>query len=62
MSGAAPESTLAAPKSTPTAVNADLSKAGNVVDAALKPKISVPIWALLAAFAVGQALALIFHV
>lgn len=45
-----------------TAVNAAESKAGNEIDAVLKPKITVPVWALLVAFAIGQAVALFTHV
>jgi hypothetical protein len=57
-----PEDQELEPSMTEPTVNADLKKAGNVIDAALKPKISVPIWVVLAAFAVGQAVALILHV
>lgn len=35
---------------------------GNRLDTALKPKISVPIWVVLAAFGIGQAAAFLLHI
>lgn len=40
----------------------DASKAGNVIDSVLKPKVTVPLWALLVAAAAGNVLGVIFHV
>lgn len=39
-----------------------LSKLGNEVDAALKPKVTVPRWALVVAFVVGNILGVLLHV
>lgn len=42
-------------------VKADLSKAGAEVDHVLKPKVTVPLWVLAVAFAVGNVVALVTH-
>lgn len=43
-------------------VKADASKAGAAIDAAVKPKVTVPIWVLLAVAAVANLVGVILHI
>lgn len=44
------------------ATDPNLSKLGNEADAVLKPKVSVPIWVVLAVALVANVIGALFHI